>query len=383
MTLAFHPASHIFPLLEGPEFAALVSDIAVHGQLEPILLYDGMILDGRNRYRACLELGIKPVTNEYTGDDPQALVVSLNLYRRHLSRSQRDDVIRHLRTQGMTLQKIADVVGVSYGTAHGIAQDIELINSDKLPGADGKARPAHYAPRRAPAINEGNSDEYEFDFEANRKFAADAAATDAYRLIVGDFAEVSQNFSPGEVDVIITDPPYSQEYIPLYGMLAEQAARILRPGGSLIVMTGQSYLPEILNIMTPYLRYHWTAAYLTPGAQAVQLWQRNVNTFWKPLLWFVNGEYTGAWIGDVARSAVNDNDKRFHEWGQSVSGMSDIVNRFSTPLDVVLDPFCGAGTTGVAALLSGRRFIGVDLDHAAITTAEQRCQTAYQQSRAR
>jgi len=372
--LNFHPAAEIFPLLEGPEFAALVADIATHGQLEPIRLYDGMILDGRNRYRACLELGLKPVTNEYTGDDPQALVVSLNLYRRHLSRSQRDDVIRHLRTQGMTLQKIADVVGVSVDTAHRITRDVELSEIGKLEGADGKYYPTHYAPRQAPISTEPAE-----PAEPARPPAP--IAQDAYRLIVGDFAKVAKGFRTGEVDVIITDPPYSQEYIPLYGILAEQAARILRPGGSLVVMTGQSYLPEILNVMTPYLRYHWMAAYLTPGAQAVQLWQRNVNTFWKPLLWFVNGAYTGAWIGDVARSAVNDNDKRFHEWGQSVSGMCDIVNRFSTPLDVVLDPFCGAGTTGVAALLSGRRFIGVDLDHAAITTAEQRCQTAYQQSR--
>jgi site-specific DNA-methyltransferase (adenine-specific) len=105
------------------------------------------------------------------------------------------------------------------------------------------------------------------------------------------------------------------------------------------------------------------------------MWQRKVNTFWKPLLWFVNGDYDGEWIGDVAKSAVNDNDKRFHHWGQSVSGMADVVSRFTKPGDVILDPFCGAATTGVAALLSGRRFVGVDIDADHIQTAGQRLQS--------
>ncbi len=52
------------------------------------------------------------------------------------------------RARGMTLQKIADAVGVSVGTVH--AATNELFNSEKLPGTDGKARPTHYAPREAP-----------------------------------------------------------------------------------------------------------------------------------------------------------------------------------------------------------------------------------------
>jgi len=88
-TLKFHPIAEIFPLLEGPEFADLVADIAEYGQHEPIWLYEGLILDGRNRYRACVELGLKPETCEYQGDDPEAYVISMNLHRRHLNESQR------------------------------------------------------------------------------------------------------------------------------------------------------------------------------------------------------------------------------------------------------------------------------------------------------
>ncbi len=193
-----------------------------------------------------------------------------------------------------------------------------------------------------------------------------------FRLICGDLREMWRDMDAESVDYIITDPPYSREYLPLYEALAEASAHLLKPGGSAIVMVGQSYLPEIIVAMCRHLRYHWTLAYLTPGGQSAQLWQRKVNTFWKPLLWFVKGDYEGDWIGDVARSNVNDNDKRFHEWGQSESGMADIIDRFTYPGDLICDPFCGGGVTGVVALSMDRRFIGVDIDAEAIETTRRR-----------
>lgn len=198
------------------------------------------------------------------------------------------------------------------------------------------------------------------------------ARADLYEVIHGDMVRVMGDMGPGSVDVIVTDPPYPREYLPLYEDLARGGARVLKPGGSMLVMVGQSYLPEILALMTPHMRYQWMVAYLTPGGQSAQLWQRKVNTFWKPVLWFVNGDYAGGWIGDVARSAVNDNDKRFHGWGQSESGMADLLDRFTQPGDLVLDPFCGAGTTGVAAVAMGRAFIGVDLDEGAVNASKAR-----------
>jgi ParB-like chromosome segregation protein Spo0J len=57
MSIPFHPLSMIFPLIEGERFDALVADIKKNGQREPIVLYQGKILDGRNRYRACLAAG--------------------------------------------------------------------------------------------------------------------------------------------------------------------------------------------------------------------------------------------------------------------------------------------------------------------------------------
>jgi site-specific DNA-methyltransferase (adenine-specific) len=175
------------------------------------------------------------------------------------------------------------------------------------------------------------------------------------------------------LDAIITDPPYTEVALPLYAELACLAKRALAPHGLLAVMCGQSYLPAIYPAMAAEMPYRWTLAYLTPGGQAVQLWDRKVNTFWKPVLIF--GAAT-EWLGDVVRSDVNDNDKRFHDWGQSESGMADLIEKLTQPGQLVCDPFLGAGTTGVAAVRCGRRFIGGDLDAQCVATSRLRLQAA-------
>jgi hypothetical protein len=87
----FHPHSEIFPMMEDDtvEFAALVDDIKEHGQREKIVLFEGKILEGRNRYRACQKLGTEIDIKEYDGNDPVGFVLSANLHRRHLNESQR------------------------------------------------------------------------------------------------------------------------------------------------------------------------------------------------------------------------------------------------------------------------------------------------------
>lgn len=200
--------------------------------------------------------------------------------------------------------------------------------------------------------------------EAARSVSLDPAAFDLRHcsmqdLLAGDIA----------IDHIVTDPPYPEEYLPLYGELARLAKRALKPHGVLAVMCGQSYLPQILAAMSAHMTYRWTAAYLTPGGQAVQLWERKVNTFWKPVLIFGG---SSDWIGDVVRSDVNDNDKRFHGWGQSASGMVRLIEALTKPGDRVCDPFMGAGTTGVACAATHRRFLGCDIDSSQVEIARGR-----------
>jgi len=86
--MEFHNIANIFPLMTGDEYEALRNDIAANGLLEPIWTYQGKIIDGRNRYRACLEVGIEPEYREWSGGKPLAFVISMNLHRRHLTPSQ-------------------------------------------------------------------------------------------------------------------------------------------------------------------------------------------------------------------------------------------------------------------------------------------------------
>lgn len=90
MEYEIHPAAEIFPLMSGEEFDSLAADIQKHGLREPIVLFEGKVLDGRNRLRACQQLGVEPAFVEWAnGEDPRTYVVSKNLHRRHLSESQR------------------------------------------------------------------------------------------------------------------------------------------------------------------------------------------------------------------------------------------------------------------------------------------------------
>ncbi|OPZ63912.1 MAG: Modification methylase DpnIIB [Firmicutes bacterium ADurb.Bin506] len=202
----------------------------------------------------------------------------------------------------------------------------------------------------------------EAEAKASELTAAPDWSTSAFRLIHADVAEGLLEIEDESVDFVITDPPYPQEYLHTYSDLSKLAARVLKPGGSLLAMTGEMYLPEVITRLSECMTYHWTVAYLTPGGQAVQVWPRKVNAFWKPVLWYVKGEYTGDWVGDVTRSAVNDNDKRHHDWGQSESGMADLIERFTKPGDTILDPFVGGGTTAVVAVSMARYVIAADVD---------------------
>ena len=83
--MEYHPVASLFPLMEGDEFHALVDDIKRNGLIVPITLSDGLILDGRNRYRACQEAGVEPHYQEVSGDlNPWSHVWSINATRRHL-----------------------------------------------------------------------------------------------------------------------------------------------------------------------------------------------------------------------------------------------------------------------------------------------------------
>src|SRR5438093_505661 len=83
-----HKYAEFFPLMAELELASLAKSINESGLLQPIVLVDGKILDGRNRYKACRMAGIEPRFQHYSGQDALKYVVSINKERRHLTVSQ-------------------------------------------------------------------------------------------------------------------------------------------------------------------------------------------------------------------------------------------------------------------------------------------------------
>lgn len=91
--LELHPLCTLFPRVQGAEFDALVADIKTNGLRQPITLHNGMILDGGNRYAACVAAGMEPEFAEFEGENIVAFVLSANLHRRHLSPGQQAAIV--------------------------------------------------------------------------------------------------------------------------------------------------------------------------------------------------------------------------------------------------------------------------------------------------
>ena len=95
-----HPLSALFPSMPAGEFAQLRADIAAHGLRVPITLFDGQVLEGWHRYRACCETGTDIRSERFRGDEraARAFVLSMNLARRHLTTSDRSLIAAKLAT---------------------------------------------------------------------------------------------------------------------------------------------------------------------------------------------------------------------------------------------------------------------------------------------
>jgi ParB-like chromosome segregation protein Spo0J len=152
----FHPLADMFPLIKGEEFDKLVDDIKAYGLREEIIVYEGKILDGRNRYNACREAKTPLKIRHFdptTEGDPEAFVVSKNVLRRHLEIKDKKDAAAILikADPNLSNRTIAGKVGLDHKTvstvrkgmredldnaikrwkAFGPAQQREFIEADK------------------------------------------------------------------------------------------------------------------------------------------------------------------------------------------------------------------------------------------------------------
>ena len=158
--LPFHPLADLFPLLEGDDLAALKDDIARNGLEEPITLFDGQVLDGRNRFLACHAVsfergwpdsGFEPPVRfvQFNGADPAAFVISKNLHRRHLNESQRAMAAAKLATLPLGANQHAQICAPSQNDA------ADMLNVSRRAVQSAKKVRASGSPALIKAVDDG------------------------------------------------------------------------------------------------------------------------------------------------------------------------------------------------------------------------------------
>lgn len=181
---------------------------------------------------------------------------------------------------------------------------------------------------------------------------------DGMELRIGDCRQVLADVADNSVPLILTDPPYGDEAEPLYRWLAEFAARVLIPGGSLICYTGQSRLDRDMAILSAQLRYWWLLIMLHDQSQ--RLPGKFVIANFKPVLWYVKDHRRGrSLVPDILKSPARD--KTLHNWSQGDGGISSLIEHLSDPGELIVDPFAGTAAWGRRTIEMGRRWLGADI----------------------
>lgn len=177
---------------------------------------------------------------------------------------------------------------------------------------------------------------------------------------LGDFEEVFSDLPNGSIDCIITDPPYPYEFIEVWSKLSRFAKRVLKPNGFCIAYSGQMYLPEVMKRMSENLDYYWTFAVYHEGQTQI-VNGINLMCRWKPVLIFQNGKKK---IENTFQDYFisEQREKNGHDWQQSKSGVAYLIEMFTKPMDTILEPFAGSGTTIIAAKEKKRKVLAAEIN---------------------
>jgi site-specific DNA-methyltransferase (adenine-specific) len=229
-----------------------------------------------------------------------------------------------------------------------------------------------------------------------------------YELHCGDGVEMLRALGPASVDAIVTDPPYCSGSVSeasrsaakgqglrsetlqklgwfvgdnmgtaglvfLLRAMAWEAQRVLKPSGSLLVFCDWRMLPNLAPaIESTGLRYQNLIVW-DKGAMGLGTGFRAQHEL---VLHFTAGapEYHDKGTANVLGSKRVGRHERQHQTQKPVELLQALIEVVCPPGGLVVDPFAGSGSTGVAALRCGRSFIGAEREAAHVATAETRLQ---------
>jgi len=386
--------------MSGEEFHAFVEDIkSAQVVYEPLVLHEGRILEGRNRWRAiqaCRRSGVEPRYKfvrwrSVNGETPLDFVISMNVKRRMLNESQRAMVaarIANLRdgqtkravpngTAGVSLEDAAKMLNVGRRsvararavTEQGIDELVDLVDAGRVPVsvAEDIANQTRAIQRRAVRLAARSRTEkalrdkvQRLAMEHQRKQELKKAEKlgKEWNIITGDFRRI-RRIEDESVDLVFVDPVYPPHApISLYDDLGKWAARVLKPGGSLVTYICVQEMLNAGDMLRKHLRYHWSIAVICDGSQTATV--NRINCRFKPLLWFSKGKprINRTWM--LTDALPSRRQKDHHEWQQSTVECEAMIQAVTKPGDLVVDPMVGSGTTVLTALKLGRQAIGIE-----------------------
>jgi len=186
----------------------------------------------------------------------------------------------------------------------------------------------------------------------------------------GDFREVLREYD-GDVDHIVTDPPYDEDAIELWDAIGQIAADILPDGGFLVAYSGKAHLPAIYDALSRHINYYWQGIVRHNGPGA-KIFSRKLRTGYKPVLVYQKGDLVPQeeFVSDVIEGTGREKDD--HDWQQAEGEAAELLERFTNTNDRIVDPMCGSGTVGVACQRLQRRCVLIDRDEEAIATARRK-----------
>ena len=224
-------------------------------------------------------------------------------------------------------------------------------------------------------------------------------------LYLGSCLDVMATIKDGAVDLVLTDPPYKttsrgnagnsggmlQKDINKSGMVfkhnsisigdySDELFRVLKSGGHCYVMTNNKNLQEMINTLTA-TGFHFIKCLIWDKGNKI-MGQYYMSQF-EYIIFLrkgkgvrINNCGTSDLISIPNKKTKCDDGKNLHDTEKPVELMKLLIENSSKPNDIVLDPFMGVGSTGIAANLSGREFIGIELDETYFKVAQERISNA-------
>jgi hypothetical protein len=149
----------------------------------------------------------------------------------------------------------------------------------------------------------------------------------------------------------------------------------LKPGRLAVVYAGHLQLDREMELLERGgLTYMWHGANVLSGRHT-RVRVRMVFGQHRSVLLYSAGPYRPrTWLNDVAfaEGRGGPEERPLHPWQQALEPVRHWIRQVSKPGELIVDPFIGSGTTAVAAVMEGRRFIGCDIDAGCVETARRR-----------